>query len=775
MPESDPARWQALVAVAEMRAQVLRDAGAADADTEALDAVAAGTLHAGRIRRAFVLLADPDPLQRTMLHALAGQGMPVVVAVHAVGTELPEPLRDDGFIDHERWSRARIAVPDDSIAVAATPADQAAAVMDALSAIPAPVTTADVAIAVPDQEVAAEVAARLPAWGVAVTAPPGRMASDSSLGALVGALERWVDSRVCDALGGLGRPPDVERWLASDGIPDAVERCAGFAAATGARTVPDDTSIAAMADVREVVDAVDRLCAPLRAARDAAGSAAALRSLLDALVRPRGPVSVDAGRAAVDAISELEELPAALGAGLAAGASLRLVQESMAAASLPTEGTEDGIELMGWLDAGIDDAPHVVVTGMNEGTVPEGMVVDPWLPDSARERLGMTCARRRQARDAWILHALLARKRSLRLVCGRTGADGEPRQPSRLLLGEQGEELARRVLWIADERSARASAARWQSAAPLHGGFGPSPVPEGAAQIDTLSVTSFRDWFISPDLLRLKRDRRLRLDAGSEPAHELDPMAFGTLVHAALERWGQEAAERTREGRPPATDRGAIERDVLRAFADVRSQCFVPEVRGAYRVQFALAEERLRAFARVQAAHAAAGWRVAHAELNFGAQRGAQKAPIIGPSRLRLTGRIDRVDLHPELGHAAIDYKTAPEAKEPEPEHRRKDGGWIDLQLPLYRVLLREMGIDVAPQRLGYFALPSNPSAAAILMATAWDLVLVDDAEAEARRIAKLVEAGDFSEGPAYEPRDDDPFGTVWCVGMRGLRAEAAR
>jgi RecB family exonuclease len=163
---------------------------------------------------------------------------------------------------------------------------------------------------------------------------------------------------------------------------------------------------------------------------------------------------------------------------------------------------------------------------------------------------------------------------------------------------------------------------------------------------------------------------------------------------------------------------------------------------------------------------------VARVELGFGiGGPGGIEAPLIGDASLRLTGRIDRVDLHPEHGHAALDYQTSSEAPDPDRSHRRRDGRWIDLQLPLYRVLLRSIGIAVAPTRLGYFALPSNPDAAGLRMAHGWDEAVVSDAEEEARRIARLIEAGQFDDDGSWRPDPErHAFAPIWGVGMRGLR-----
>jgi hypothetical protein len=45
----------------------------------------------------------------------------------------------------------------------------------------------------------------------------------------------------------------------------------------------------------------------------------------------------------------------------------------------------------------------------------------------------------------------------------------------------------------------------------------------------------------------------------------------------------------------------------------------------------------------------------------------------------------------------------------------------------------------------------------------------MQEAEAEARRIAALVEAGDFSGPDDRTPGRDDPFAPIFCDGMRGL------
>ena len=58
-----------------------------------------------------------------------------------------------------------------------------------------------------------------------------------------------------------------------------------------------------------------------------------------------------------------------------------------------------------------------------------------------------------------------------------------------------------------------------------------------------------------------------------------------------------------------------------------------------------------------------------------------------------IKGRIDRIDRHDEFGYRIADYKTGDAGKSPDKTHVYA-GEWVDLQLPLYRGLVRTIGID---------------------------------------------------------------------------------
>ena len=73
---------------------------------------------------------------------------------------------------------------------------------------------------------------------------------------------------------------------------------------------------------------------------------------------------------------------------------------------------------------------------------------------------------------------------------------------------------------------------------------------------------------------------------------------------------------------------------------------------------------------------------------------------------ISLIGRIDRIDVNERTGEVAVlDYKSSDSAKSPDQVPSSRSGcstrRWIDFQLPLYRYLVRSLGLP-EPVQLGY-------------------------------------------------------------------------
>ena len=113
----------------------------------------------------------------------------------------------------------------------------------------------------------------------------------------------------------------------------------------------------------------------------------------------------------------------------------------------------------------------------------------------------------------------------------------------------------------------------------------------------------------------------------------------------------------------------------------------------------------------------------------------------------------DRIDFHPEHGWAILDYKTGNVAKAPEAAHRRRDGEWVDLQLPLYVHLARPLGIEGIPH-LGYGALGKEEEDIGFKLAETWTESDIESALERARQVVRSVREGSFQQ-LGREPYDD--------------------
>jgi hypothetical protein len=209
---------------------------------------------------------------------------------------------------------------------------------------------------------------------------------------------------------------------------------------------------------------------------------------------------------------------------------------------------------------------------------------------------------------------------------------------------------------------------------------------------------------------------------------------------------------------------------------------------GIVKFQIESLRTRLCAFARVQAAERAAGWKIVYAE-NAGdnAEKLECELQTGGGNPLRIRGRIDRVDFNAQTGEwRVIDYKTGAKPKSPDEQHfkrnsRTGDLRWLDLQLPLYSLLFEKLatrlpdcGAHVLPQ-LCYFLLPDDFGAAAV--SEPFDPEMVGPGIAGAKEIVQKICNGEFQETGEIHAGEDPVFralcGLAGWVGAEPEEEEA--
>jgi len=376
-----------------------------------------------------------------------------------------------------------------------------------------------------------------------------------------------------------------------------------------------------------------------------------------------------------------------------ASAAIEMLLGRLTDAPIVLPARSEMVEVVGWLDLALDDAPAMVVVGLNHPYVPESITADPFLPGSLRSRLNISDNERRFARDAYSLQLILSTRAAVSFIVGRRGPDGSPTPPSRLLSAASGTDVARRVMKLLDQPPAVAPVSHLWSGKNPHTEL---PIPiAGTADIDVMSVTAFSDFLRCPYRFYLRHHLKIRpLD---DQARELQANQFGDLVHAALEDFG------AHEDHRQATAEEEIRSRLLEHLHAYAAKRFGAEPAAAVTLQIHQAERRLSLVAEKQAIRRAEGWEIRRTEASVDPQQGA--GIDVDGRRMGLRGRFDRIDFHPASGRWAIlDYKT--HSHEPLKKHiDSTTGAWTDLQLPLYRLMAPFLDIDgpIEEIQLGYF------------------------------------------------------------------------
>ncbi len=450
-----------------------------------------------------------------------------------------------------------------------------------------------------------------------------------------------------------------------------------------------------------------------------------------------------ADRAIVDCVNKLQDLtkilrqvPDAVMPRTSCVQALQLILRQVANGHVAPQADDQAIDLMGWLELSLDDSPVVIVAGFNEGYVPESINSDVFLPNSFRQQLGLTDNARRYARDAYALTTLMQNREKLCLIAGKTDQKGNPVAPSRLWFAADPESLPRRVRMFFGEpeptepeptepaaTTAEPNLAGNHTAAPAtrRSGFIIPPPPSGFAAPAEISVTAFRDYMQCPYRYFLRRE--LRLKHIDDQTRELSAAAFGSLVHEVLNRFGKSQFR-------DATTPESIETFLLEELRKLALARFGRDRSATVAVQLKMLENRMQKFAQWQAQSAHEGWRIIHteADLKYSGFSDRFDRPVT------LIGRIDRIDQHQtSKDWRVLDYKTSEAADKPESTHRKNDE-WIDLQLPLYELLVQSMGIR-GQVRLGYVNLPGDLSKIDCQIAD-WAPSVLDSAKQKAREVA---------------------------------------
>lgn len=822
--DMEPLRWKELAELESLAIRRARDLGLRDETLARLDAARSGELPGGITRILAAATPDLRPLGVAALERAAAR-LPVEVLVHAPASEA-DRFDAWGRPVPERWLEAGIDIPDPAGAIhdAATPADQAELACELLGRrlgeLGNPAAVA--AVGVPDPEVIDCLEQSAIRRGWSTHDPAGRPVSNHGIYYLLDQTASLVATRSFEAVPRLLRCPDFGKALVSKlPVPDGEDGEPRPVSTTAFLARVDELRERCLPDQLE-----DALAAAKRNFPHRPELAAGLGWIADWMRRFRRE---DFGAVLVDYLSEIfadrtftpqetahgafSETAAAVLEAEAAFATTRsafprggklqpserfhLLLELIREKKLHQEREPEDLDLEGWLELLWEDAPHLVVTGMNDHVVPEAIIGHAFLPDSARRALGIPDNDDRFARDAYLLTALVESRREsgerpdagrpcagrIDLVFGRQSEGGDPLRPSRLLFQCPDEELPERTLQFFGGETPASRPLPWTLPWKLQ----PRPLPDDAKIFRQLSVTQFRGYLTCP--FRFYLQHGLRMEEIDPEKSEMDARDFGNLLHDALERFARdpEAAASTE----PRVIRAALEREV----DAILGQRYGAQLSTPVLIQREAARRRLAWWSEIEAAQRAGGWRILETETPL--------SPEDTPFTLAgqpISGRIDRIEEHEDGRLRVFDFKThsiydstkyrnkrvdeyhlAPIKRTEDPESfpgwARVENGegkaarWVDLQIPLYRLALAERfpGREI---EAGHIALGPTEAEVVLDPWSGLDEALLESARACAEGVIEAVRGRVFWP-PAERLPWSDPFEEL-LFGEAGESVDAA-
>ena len=240
----------------------------------------------------------------------------------------------------------------------------------------------------------------------------------------------------------------------------------------------------------------------------------------------------------------------------------------------------------------------------------------------------------------------------------------------------------------------------------------------------------------------------MRLESVVDDWSEMSGGTFGDLAHDVLQTFAESDVMDSKN----ETDifkflSNELDRESKKRFTGSR----LP----ALRIQLEQLRQRLERFSALQAQQRKDGWRIVSCEELL------EHTLMVDNQTFVIRGKIDRVDQHEETGQVAVwDYKTSDAGKDPKSAHF-KSKKWIDLQLPLYRHLLKEVSVlkdaNLDNVSLGYVLLSKKLDEIAFSAAD-WDDSMLDYADKTAFNCIRKIRSGVFGPPAEIPPEFSQDF-----------------
>ena len=719
----DP-RWKALISLEERYLALIAKEGATDRITAQLAGAENPRLPLGAKRLVIAGVPDLPKVYETMIPKIKDQGIPVDLLVHDPAN------KGEGFYDSmgrpgAAWEKTPIPIDRKIIHLCLDPAEEAEKAALLTRASGGTGSTSVVAVTSPD--LAKVMQDGLEALDISAFNPAGTSLDMLPLGRLFTNLSELLRENDFRSALQLLRYPHIQYWLGMDpeiaiAALDALQNhLIPSSLAELLTRWPEEKEIR-FPIPEHLHQALQKLHLLILELKEGSGSTPLLKALQE-IYASVDLAKIPGGRESSERIREWISGSESLMEGIPTSDILTLLLAHLKSGVCMSPKQPGSVELPGWLELLWEDAPHLIVTGMNDGQVPEMRQGDPFLNESLRTAWHLPSDSSRLRRDSYLLTCLIAARSEERgridLLLARQDEEGGALKPSRLLLRcAEDVDLPVLVKKLFRELPPRPGE-QWRSAWALR--------PERKISPRTLSASALKDYLGCPTRFYLKH--LLKLKKSSFGVEEADATTFGILLHNTLSEFGNDPKLKN------LREQAQIQSSLVRIWKDLFEARYGRSPSFPLLYQREVGIRRLQGVALAQARARAEGWEIVACECRF------TDFPV---AEMKLRGQIDRIDRRATQAGSEwriIDYKSSDKEKDPLKEHYRSLGKqddrehlgayecfekngktfrWIDLQLPIYQmVLLAEieagrspyLGLNEVPQgpiETGYLILPSR-------------------------------------------------------------------